>query len=55
MFATLAQSISYVAIAFLSHFGITQLGFFLASMVMAIAVLLMLRLSKAFELKVSTV
>ncbi|MBD0786117.1 MFS transporter [Vibrio sp. Y2-5] len=55
MFATLAQSISYVAIAFLSHFGITQSGFFLASMVMAIAVLLMLRLSKALELKVSTV
>lgn len=29
MFATLAQSISYVGIAFLSHFGITQLGFLL--------------------------
>ncbi|EEY36494.1 permease [Vibrio mimicus MB451] len=50
MFATLVQSISYVAIAFLSHFGITQLGFLFASVVMVAAVLLMVRLNKGPEL-----
>lgn len=55
MFATLAQSISYVAIAFLSHFGITQLGFFLAAGVMAVAVLMMMRLNKAPELDMTVV
>ncbi|MPW36195.1 MFS transporter [Vibrio sp. B1Z05] len=45
MFATLAQSISYVGIAFLSHFGITQLGFFIAAGVMLFAVLMMMRLN----------
>lgn len=39
MFSTLVQSVSYVAIAFLSHFGLTQLGFMLAAMVMVAAVL----------------
>ncbi|GAD79585.1 MFS transporter [Vibrio ezurae] len=45
MFATLAQSISYVGIAFLSHFGITQLGFFVAAGVMLFAVFMMMRLN----------
>ena len=52
MFATLAQSISYVAIAFLSHFGITQLGFFLAAGVMAAAVMVMMGLNKTPELAI---
>lgn len=55
MFATLAQSISYVAIAFLSHFGITQLGFLLAAGVMVMAVLIMIRLNKGPELTTRTI
>ncbi len=50
MFATMVQSISYVAIAFLSHFGITQFGFMAAAAVMLFAVLIMMRLSKGPEL-----
>ncbi|MDV7104652.1 MFS transporter [Vibrio sp. TH_r3] len=46
MFATLAQSISYVAIAGLSYYDITQLGFLLAAGVMVCAVILMLYLNK---------
>ncbi|MCE0495604.1 MFS transporter [Vibrio salinus] len=53
MFTTLAQSISYVVIAFLSHFGITQLGFFFAAGVMAIAVLIMMHLNKRSDLVVT--
>lgn len=55
MFSTLVQSISYVAIAYLSHFGVTQLGFFFAAGVMAVAVLLMIRLNKREELTLSAV
>ncbi len=55
MFATLAQSVSYVAIAFLSHFGITQLGFLLAAGVMVMAVLIMIRLNKGPELTTRTI
>ncbi len=55
MFSTLAQSISYVAIALLSHFGVTQLGFFLAAGVMVLAVFIMLRLNKGPELAMSAV
>lgn len=55
MFATLAQSISYVAIAFLSHFGVTQLGFFIAAVVMILAVLIMMRLNRGAELALSAV
>lgn len=46
MFSTLAQSISYVAIAYLSHFGITQLGFYLAAATMTTAVVVMVGLLK---------
>lgn len=53
MFSTSVQSISYVAIALLSHFGITQLGFYVAAAVMIIAVLIMLRLNKAPELAIN--
>ena len=52
MFSTLAQSISYVAIAYLSHFGITQLGFYLAAAVMATAVIVMMRLLKNPEFNI---
>ncbi len=52
MFATFAQSISYVAIALLSHFGMTQIGFFLAAVVMVLAVFMMMRLNRGQELAV---
>ncbi|WP_165313423.1 MFS transporter [Vibrio ziniensis] len=52
MFATFAQSISYVAIALLSHFGMTQIGFFLAAVVMVLAVCMMMRLNRGQELAV---
>lgn len=55
MFATLAQSISYVAIAFLSHFGLTRLGFFFAAAVMVISVLMMIRLSKEPRLAMNAI
>jgi MFS family permease len=55
MFSTLAQSISYIAIAFLSHFGLTQLGFFFAAGVMVVSVLLMIRLNKEPELAMCNV
>ncbi|SHO57737.1 MFS transporter [Vibrio quintilis] len=55
MFSCLAQSISYVAIAFLSHYGITHLGFFLAAGVMVAAVFMMMRLHKAPALAVNRV
>ncbi len=55
MFSTMAQSISYVAIAFLSHFGMTQFGFFIAASVMVVAVIIMTRLYKAPELAVNVV
>lgn len=55
MFSTLVQSISYVAIAFLSYFGVTQLGFFFATGVMVISVLLMIRLNKGEELAINEV
>lgn len=44
------QSVSYVAIAFLSHFGLTQLGFMLAAMVMVAAVFMMVRLNGRMKL-----
>lgn len=50
MFSTLVQSVSYVAIAFLSHFGLTQLGFMLAAMVMVAAVFMMVRLNGRMKL-----
>lgn len=46
MFATLVQSISYVGIALLSHYGVTQLGFVLAAVTMLLAALGMYLLSK---------
>lgn len=55
MFSTLAQSISYIAIALLSHFGVTQLGFFFAAGVMVVSVLLMIRLNKGPELAMCNV
>jgi len=55
MFSTLAQSISYVAIAFLSHFGMTQLGFVAAAGAMLVAVYVMMRLSKGPELAIHAV
>ncbi|PFG56461.1 putative MFS family arabinose efflux permease [Vibrio sp. ES.051] len=54
MFSTLAQSISYVAIAYLSHFGVTQLGFFFAAGVMIVSVLFMIRLNQGKELAISS-
>jgi MFS family permease len=54
MFSALVQSISYVAIAYLSHFGVTQLGFFFAAGVMVVSVLLMIRLNKGRELAISS-
>ncbi|MEZ8307042.1 MFS transporter [Vibrio splendidus] len=41
MFATMAQSLSYVVISMLSHYGVTQLGFALASVVMFVAIAVM--------------
>ncbi|CAH0529838.1 MFS transporter [Vibrio hippocampi] len=41
MFATMAQSLSYVVIAMLSHYGVTQLGFALATVVMFVAIAVM--------------
>nr|WP_245796959.1 MFS transporter [Vibrio aerogenes] len=52
MFSSLTQSVSYVAIAFLSHFGITQLGFFLAAGVMVVAVFMMMHLNRGAGLAV---
>ncbi|GAM57572.1 permease of the major facilitator superfamily [Vibrio ishigakensis] len=46
MFATLVQSVSYVAIALLSHYQVTQFGFVLAAMVMLLASFSMYLLSK---------
>lgn len=41
MFATMVQSISYVVIALLSHYGLTQYGFILAALTMLGAVFVM--------------
>lgn len=41
MFATTVQSLSYVVIAMLSHFGLTEYGFILAAGTMAMAVCVM--------------
>lgn len=40
MFATLAQSMSYVVIALLSHYQLTQYGFFIAAVVILIATIM---------------
>lgn len=53
MFATLVQSLSYVSIALLSHYGLTQWGFFFAAAVMVLAVLTMMRLNKTPDLAVT--
>ncbi|MCG9596130.1 MFS transporter [Vibrio sp. Isolate25] len=50
MFATMAQSISYTVIAFLSHYGLTQYGFMLAAVTMIGAVLMMKQLNKRDDL-----
>ncbi|WP_076590189.1 MFS transporter [Vibrio ostreicida] len=50
MFATMVQSLSYVVIAFLSHYGLTQYGFLLAAIALGGAVLQMARLSKCTHL-----
>lgn len=46
MFATSVQSISYIAIALLSHWNITQLGFVLAALVLMLAIMVMLKIHK---------
>ncbi|EGA69484.1 hypothetical protein VISI1226_09899 [Vibrio sinaloensis DSM 21326] len=46
MFATTAQSLSYIAIALLSHWNLTQLGFSLAALVLTLAIIVMLRLNR---------
>ncbi|AIW16057.1 MFS transporter [Vibrio tubiashii] len=51
MFSTSVQSISYVVIAALAHYGITQYGFMLAAAVMFVAVGVMIRLSQRNELE----
>ncbi|MFM2476031.1 MFS transporter [Celerinatantimonas sp. MCCC 1A17872] len=53
MFSTFAQSISYVVIALLSHFGIAHFGFFIAAGVLVLSVLMMMRLHKRPNLVVS--
>jgi len=50
IFSTLVQSISYVAIALLSHFGVTQYGFFIAATVMVLAVVIMMQLNRGPKL-----
>ncbi|USD34978.1 MULTISPECIES: MFS transporter [Vibrio] len=50
MFATMAQSISYTVIAFLSHYGLTHYGFMLAAVTMIGAVLMMKQLNKRDDL-----
>ncbi|MGF1697223.1 MFS transporter [Vibrio lamellibrachiae] len=45
MFATMMQSLSYVLIALLSHFKLTELGFLIAALVVLIASVIMLTLS----------
>lgn len=41
MFATTVQSLSYVVIAMLSHYGLTEYGFILAAGTMGMAVCVM--------------
>jgi MFS family permease len=40
MFATLAQSMSYVVIALLSHYQLTQYGFLIAAVVIVFATIM---------------
>lgn len=49
MFATTIQSLSYVLIAMLSHYELTQYGFAIAAVVMVLAVVLMGLLSRDVE------
>ncbi|MDC5805001.1 MFS transporter [Vibrio europaeus] len=51
MFSTSVQSVSYVVIAALAHYGTTQYGFMLAAAVMFVAVGVMIRLSQRNELE----
>ena len=51
MFSTSVQSISYVVIAALAHYGTTQYGFMLAAAVMFVAVGVMIRLNQSSSLK----
>ncbi|MDP5253807.1 MULTISPECIES: MFS transporter [unclassified Vibrio] len=55
MCSTLAQSMSYVVIAYLSHLGVTQLGFFFAAGVMVAAVLMMIHLNKGQAMVIDSV
>ncbi|CAG9298245.1 MFS transporter [Celerinatantimonas diazotrophica] len=53
MFSNLAQSLSYVVIALLSHFDFIHLGFFIAAAVLVVSVMIMVRLHRRPDLVVS--